>query len=182
MTGTYHLHRELVENARARLRRDPGPRRVDHPGGIGDMLSSKAMTIGQLARRAGVSIKILREYEQLGLIYTLGRSESNYRLFDEEALWCIQVIAVLRSLGLTLKEIQDISTFYCRRPGDPIGPHLARKLDQALSRIEVRIGDLETVRRRILEFQMTHATALAGQSELALYASDPRRLSVESAS
>src|SRR6266849_2626673 len=66
----------------------------------------KPMTIGQLSRRTGVPIKALREYERLGLIYTLGRSESNYRLFDEEALWCIQVIAVLRSLGLTLKEIQ----------------------------------------------------------------------------
>jgi hypothetical protein len=52
------------------------------------MLRAKAMTIGQLARRTGVSIKTLREYERLGLIYTLGRSESNYRLFDESAFWC----------------------------------------------------------------------------------------------
>ena len=61
------------------------------------------MTIGQLARRTGVSIKALREYEGLGLVYTLERSESNYRLFNEEALWCVHVIVVLRSLGLTLK-------------------------------------------------------------------------------
>jgi hypothetical protein len=46
------------------------------------------MTIGALSRRTGVPVKALREYEDLGLIYTVGRSAGNYRLFDEEALWC----------------------------------------------------------------------------------------------
>ncbi|TMC47547.1 MAG: MerR family transcriptional regulator [Chloroflexi bacterium] len=57
------------------------------------------MTIGQLARRSGVSTRALREYEGLGLIYGLGRSGSNCRLFDASALWCLQVIRSLRSLG-----------------------------------------------------------------------------------
>jgi DNA-binding transcriptional MerR regulator len=146
------------------------------------MSASNPMTIGQLARQTGVSIKTLREYEHLGLIYTLGRSESNYRLFNDEALWCVQVIGSLRSLGLTLKEIQEISTFYCRRPGELAGPRLAEKLDQALSRIEARLSDLEAVRQRILDFKMTHAAALEGLTELPLYISDPRRQTLESAS
>lgn len=45
------------------------------------MLRTQALTIGQLAQRTGVPIKVLREYEGLGFLYTLGRSESNYRLF-----------------------------------------------------------------------------------------------------
>lgn len=44
------------------------------------------MTIGQLSQRSGVPIKTLREYEHLGFLCTMGRSESNYRLFSEEAL------------------------------------------------------------------------------------------------
>ena len=44
------------------------------------------MTIGELSRRTGVSVKALRRYEGMGLIYTAGRSASNYRLFDESAL------------------------------------------------------------------------------------------------
>ena len=47
---------------------------------------SRPMTVGQLSRRTGVPIKVLREYERLGFIYTLGRSDSNYRLFDDSAL------------------------------------------------------------------------------------------------
>ena len=138
------------------------------------MVLAKPMTIGQLARRTGVPIKTLREYEQLGLIYTLGRSESNYRLFDEEALWCVQVIRTMRSLGLTLKDIQDLAALYLERPGKPIGPHLSEKLEAALGRIEVRIADLQALRQRIQDFQSAHAAELAGETELDLVASDPR--------
>jgi MerR family transcriptional regulator, copper efflux regulator len=63
------------------------------------------MTVGELARRTGLSIKAIRQYEALGLIYSAGRTEGGYRLFDDSALWCAQLIATLRSLGLTIKEI-----------------------------------------------------------------------------
>lgn len=139
------------------------------------MMLTKPMTIGQLSRRTGVPIKALREYEQLGLIYTLGRSESNYRLFDEEALWCVQVIRTMRSLGLTLKEIQDLTALYLERPGEPIGPHFGEKLEAALTRIEARITDLQALQQRIRDFQSAHAAELAGETELDLLASDPRQ-------
>ncbi len=133
------------------------------------------MTIGQLARRAGVSIKALREYERLGLIYTLGRSESNYRLFDDSALWCLQVIHRLRSLGLTVKEIHAIATIYLTRPHEPIGPHVAEKSNRALARTETKIVELQTLRQRILDFQITQASALTGQTDLDPFDADPRR-------
>jgi hypothetical protein len=81
---------------------EPAPQhtnRADQVKGGVHMMLAKPMTIGQLSRRTGVPIKALREYEQLGLIYTLGRSESNYRLFDEEALWCVQVIRTCAHSG-----------------------------------------------------------------------------------
>ncbi len=53
------------------------------------------MTVGELARRTGLSIKAIRQYEELGLIYSAGRSEGGYRLFDESALWCAEVISTL---------------------------------------------------------------------------------------
>ena len=138
------------------------------------MVVAKPMTVGQLARRTGVPIKTLREYEQLGLIYTRGRSESNYRLFDEEALWCVQVIRTMRSLGLTLKEIQDLAALYLERPDEPIGPHFREKLEAALTRIEARISDLQALQQRIRDFQSAHAAELAGETELYLLTSDPR--------
>ena len=70
------------------------------------------MTVGELPRRTGLSSKAIREYEALGLIYSAGRSESNYRLFDNAALWCAGVIERLRALGLTIKEIRELARVY----------------------------------------------------------------------
>src|SRR5579864_4498700 len=117
-----------------------------------NMLRSNAMTIGQLSRRSGVPIKVLRDYEDLGFLYTLGRSESNYRLFGDEAVWCVQVIQGLRSLGLTLKEIQALVTRRLERPGEPIDVLLEAILAQVIVRVEARIATLQALRQRILEF------------------------------
>jgi MerR family transcriptional regulator, copper efflux regulator len=143
-----------------------------------NMLRSNALTIGQLSRRTGVPIKVLRDYEDLGFLYTLGRSESNYRLFGEETVWCVQVIQGLRSLGLTLKEIQALVTCYLERPGEPSGVLLEAQLAQAVARLEARITALLALRQRILEFQAACAGEPAPPTAYALaqlLASDPRR-------
>ncbi|KUO19248.1 hypothetical protein AQJ91_19910 [Streptomyces dysideae] len=51
---------------------------------------SRSMTVGELSRRTGVPVQTLREYTDLGLIYTLGRSSANYRLYTTDALWCVR--------------------------------------------------------------------------------------------
>jgi MerR family transcriptional regulator, copper efflux regulator len=105
------------------------------------------MTVGQLSRRTGLSIKAIREYEALGLIYSAGRSDGNYRLFDESALWCAQVIETLRSLGLTIKEIDQLARAYLSGPNESIGPRLVAALDAAERRIDDRIAELAAVVR-----------------------------------
>ena len=145
------------------------------------MLRSHAMTVGQLARRTGVPIKALRTYEDLGFLSTLGRSQSNYRLFGEEAVRCVQVVQGLRSLGLTLKEIQALVTCYLERPGEPSGVPLEAHLTQAVARVEAQITALRALRQRILEFQAACAGAPAQPAAYALaqlLARDPSRRAV----
>jgi MerR family transcriptional regulator, copper efflux regulator len=133
------------------------------------------MTVGELARRTGLSIKAIRRYEDLGLIYSAGRSEGGYRLFDESALWCAQVIRTLRSLGLTIKEIDTLGRAYLSRPSEPIGPRLATLLDQAEHRIDHRIAELTAVRRRIRQYRTEHTAGLAGRPGAELFGQDPRQ-------
>ena len=133
------------------------------------------MTIGELSRRTGLSLKAIREYESKGLIYTVGRSDGGYRLFDESALWCAQVIAELRAVGLTVREIESLARVYLDRADEPIGPHLARLLTQAERRVDERIAELEEMRRRIAQYRVRNAAALAGEHGAAFAASDPRR-------
>lgn len=122
------------------------------------------MTIGALARRTGVPVKALREYEDAGLIYTIGRSAGNYRLFDEDALWCVGVIGTLRALGLTLAEIRRLTTVYLGQPDEPIGPHVATLLRAARTRTDAQIAELQRRRQRIEQFETEHAAQLAGSA------------------
>jgi DNA-binding transcriptional MerR regulator len=132
------------------------------------MLRSHAMTIGQLSLRTRVPIKVLRKYEGLRFLSTLGRSESNYRLFGEEALRCVQVVQNLRSLGLTLKEIQSLIRRSCKRPCEPVNGLLHEYLTQALTRVEAQISTLQALRQRILEFQGARTSAPAQPAASAL--------------
>ncbi len=141
------------------------------------MLRSHAMTVGQLARRTGVPIKALRTFEDLGFLSTLGRSESNYRLFGEEAVRCVQVVQGLRSLGLTLKAIRALVTAHCEGPGELVDGLLQEHLPQALARVEAQITTLQALRHHILEFQAACAGAPArpaAASLVQMLAADPR--------
>jgi MerR family copper efflux transcriptional regulator len=139
-----------------------------------DGVDSGLMPIGELSRRTGLSIKAIREYEALGLIYSAGRSEGNYRLFDDTALWCARVIGEMRSVGLTIKEIKRLADAYFADPDEPIGPKIAEALDRAEQRIDVQLEELEAVRRRIAAYRVDHAASLAGDDP-DFAASDPRR-------
>ena len=123
------------------------------------------MTIGALSRRTGVPVKTLREYEDRGLIYTVGRSAGNYRLFDDEALWCVGVVSHLRGLGLTLAEIEELAGAYLQRSPEPIGPRLAEVLEAARDRATQRIAEQEALLRRIDAFEAEHAAELRGQRD-----------------
>jgi DNA-binding transcriptional MerR regulator len=123
----------------------------------------------------GISPKAIREFEGLGLIYGVGRSEADYRLFDQSAIWCVQVINTLRSLGLTIKEIQQLAAVYLDRPGEPIGPRLAALLERAEQRIELRRRELNEIQDRIRAFRATNSAALTGRSDADLTVADPRR-------
>src|SRR5919201_3199784 len=107
--------------------------------------TDRLMTVGELSRRTGLSIKAIRQYEALGLIYSAGRSEANYRLFDESALWCAQVIDRLRGLGLTIKEIQQLARVY-EQSGELVGAELGRLLERSERRAGTRIEELQALR------------------------------------
>ena len=104
----------------------------------------------------------LRRHEDLGLIYTVGRSPAGYRLFDEVALGCVAVIQELRSLGLTEAEIQHLADLHA--DACPIGPRLAEILGQVRARTEARIRELEQLRSRVERFEHRHRATLDGRS------------------
>lgn len=68
---------------------------------------SEKMTSGEIAKKAGISQKAVRLYDQKGLLKPSGYSEGNYRLYDKEALLILEKIIALKQVGFSLEEIRD---------------------------------------------------------------------------
>ena len=68
----------------------------------------ETLTIGELARRAGVNVETVRYYERRGLLDEPPRSPAGYRQYSGEDLWRLQFIARAKRLGFTLAEIGDL--------------------------------------------------------------------------
>ncbi|MFD1538889.1 HEAT repeat domain-containing protein [Nonomuraea guangzhouensis] len=63
------------------------------------------MLIGDVARRSGVSARMLRHYDALGLVRPTGRTHAGYREYSSEDIQRIFQIESLRSLGLSLRDV-----------------------------------------------------------------------------
>jgi hypothetical protein len=66
------------------------------------------LTIGEVARRARVHVETLRYYERRGLLVKPLRSQSNYRLYADDALRRVRFVKAAQALGFSLKEIKEL--------------------------------------------------------------------------
>lgn len=68
----------------------------------------EGMTIGQLARRTGVSVRRLRFYADEGILPETGRTESGYRVFGPETVAKARLVRTLRELGVGLDDVRRV--------------------------------------------------------------------------
>ena len=66
------------------------------------------MTVNEVSKLAGVSIRTLQYYDSIGLLKPAEYSESGYRLYDDAAMERLQQILLFRELEFPLKEIKEI--------------------------------------------------------------------------
>ncbi len=109
--------------------------------------SETPMTIGRIARAAGLSIDTLRFYERRGLIAKPRRNFSGYRMYRGDVLSRLSFIADAKRLGFSLREIKDLlsqgisSTLECGA--------LTRKAEVKLVEMTAEIHRLSRLRRSL---------------------------------
>lgn len=91
------------------------------------------MLIGDVARYTGVSVRMLRHYDAMGLVRPTGRTIGGYRDYSDDDVRTILQVKTLRSLGLTLKQIRRILEDPGRAPAALVDD-LIRQTEERLDR------------------------------------------------
>ena len=64
--------------------------------------------IGGASRASGVSVKMIRHYEAIGLLPRVARTSANYRIYRDSDIHTLRFILRARTLGFSIKEIQEL--------------------------------------------------------------------------
>ena len=127
------------------------------------------MTIGELAKTAGVNVQTIRFYEREALLPKPHRwRDSNYRDFDGEALTRLRFIRSAKELGFTLREIKELLDLRIL-PGESC-EEVESLLGKKLSDLETRLADMRRLRRVLIKLQSACRGRKSDQSCPALWA------------
>src|SRR5215217_2510569 len=101
------------------------------------------MKIGEAAARSGVSVKMVRYYESIGLVSRAARGANSYRDFDERDVHDLRFIRRARGLGFPVDEIRVLLALWRdrSRPSREVKRVVASHIDA----LQARIADMQAM-------------------------------------
>lgn len=105
------------------------------------------MNIGQAAQTAGVTPKMVRHYESLGLLPKVRRTEAGYRVYGDSEVHTLRFIKRARDLGFSIAEIAELVKLWQdrRRPSASV-----KKVASAhLGELDRKIKEMESMRKTL---------------------------------
>ena len=106
-----------------------------------------AVNIGEAARRSGVSAKMLRHYESLGLLGAVHRTDSGYRQYTPADVHTLRFIKRSRDLGFSMDEISElVGLWQNRRRASANVRRIAQKHAEDLAQ---RIASMQEMQRTL---------------------------------
>ena len=107
------------------------------------------MNIGEAATASGVSAKMIRHYEALGLVPGVARTESGYRQYDAGTVHNLRFIRRARDLGFSTTEIAELLALWRNRSRSSAE---VKKIALAhVADLQRRIADMQAMQRTLVD-------------------------------
>lgn len=108
---------------------------------------AERMNIGEAAGKAGVTPKMVRHYESLGLLPRVQRTESGYRVYTDSEIHTLRFIKRSRDLGFSIPEIAELLKLWQdrRRPS----ARVKKLAERHALELERKINELESMRKTL---------------------------------
>lgn len=104
-------------------------------------MDENRLTVGELARRTGLTVRTLHHWDELGLLVPAERTGAGYRLYGAAEVERVYRITALRSLGLDLSQIRELLDG---------GANLRAIVERQLAELEARVELERRLERRLL--------------------------------
>jgi len=108
---------------------------------------SEVLNIGQAAEASGVSAKMIRHYEEIGLMAGVPRTASGYRLYRDADIHTLRFIRRARDLGFSIEQIRELLGLWRNRRRS--SAEVKRLAGARLAELDERIAQLQAMRRTL---------------------------------
>lgn len=102
------------------------------------------MNIGEAAQASGVSAKMIRHYEEIGLMPKVARTEAGYRRYSEREVHLLRFIRQCRTLGFSMQQTGDLMGLWLDQ--SRTSAKVKQLANNHITELEAKIHELQTMR------------------------------------
>jgi Cu(I)-responsive transcriptional regulator len=112
---------------------------LEHAEALGQGL----LDIGRASRASGVSVKMIRHYETIGLLPRVARTFANYRVYRDSDVHTLRFIRRARALGFSMEDIQELLSLWQNKSRSSAA--VKKIASRHIGELKAKIAELESM-------------------------------------